>query len=201
MAIFSKKLPASQEAELRELAGTLREVHRLWGQALFDIHSETRDLYYICCQVLEEDRELKSDEYRPDIPGDNAGMFSEPGMPVETVDTGALIEKAKGAIRTYADFLADTQARVLVRPPADWYPKKHRKAYASWEAYFELTLPNLEAALAALRPPEPLQHDPKGESKLETFVKALNSVAMFSQDTFLSADFALRLEMERLRML
>ena len=201
MGIFSKKLPPGQEAELQELARTLQEVHRRWGQALLNIHSETRDLYYICCQALEEDRELKADEYRPDIPGDSAYVFSEPRMLVETVDTRALIEKAKGAIRTYADFLADTQARVLVRQPADWYPKKHRKAYASWEAYFKLTLPNLEAALAALRPPEPLKHDPKGGSKLKTFARALNSVVMFSQEESLPTDFGLRLEIERLRML
>ena len=200
MGPFSKKLTPSQEAELQEFARTLREVHQGWEQALLTMHSETKALYYICCQALEENRELKAREYLLDVAGDSRHVHYEPRMQEETVDTSTLIEKAKGAIQMYAAFLADMQAKVLSLKPANWYPKKYRKAYDSWDAYFKLMMSHLEAAAGALRPPEPLKHDPRRGSKLNIFARALNSIAMFSRESRIPTDFGLRLEIERLKI-
>jgi len=199
MGLFVKKLPLSQETELQEFTGILREVYQRWEQALISIRSETRDLYYVCHQALEENRPLKAAERLPDIIGDSRRLSSESRWSAETVEIGDLIEKAKGSIQAYADFMADMQANILFRKPASWYPKKHRKAYDWWDSYYQTTRPNIEAAMAALRPPEPLKYDPRRESKLETFTRSLDAVVKFPRPALLPIDFDLRLEIERFK--
>lgn len=81
------------------------------------------------------------------------------------------------------------QAEILALKPASWYPKKYKKVHDSWVSYFESILQFLDTAIGALQSPEPLKHDPRhGNDRLNIFVWALNSVAMFSQEVFIPAD-------------
>ena len=201
MGLFSKKLTSAQEVELQDFARTLQEVRQHWEQALINIQSGTRDLYYICRQALEENRELKTSEYLLDVASDYRHVHFVPRRQGEKVDTSTLIERAKEAIQRYTDFLRDMKVKVLFNKPADWYPKRYRKEYRLWDSYFKGILPYLDAATGALRPPEPLKHDPKHGSKLDAFAWALNSVVMFYHESIIPVDFDLRVETERLRML
>ena len=190
MSLFSKKPTPIQEVELQEFARTLYTVRQQCEQAFVDIFfSGTKDLYSLCRQALQEDRDLKPSEYLLDPVRDSWPLHYVHRMPEEIVETGTLIEKAKETIRIYTDFLADMQTEAMSLKPAKWYPKKYRKAYDLWDSYSTRILPFLETAAGALQPPEPLKHDPGHENdKLNLFAYALDSVAMFSHEPFLPAD-------------
>lgn len=189
MGLFSKKLTPQQELEIQEFSNTLYKVRQECEEALYNMVSETKDLYHICRQALREDRDLKSNEYLLDVVGNYRYPNYVPKVPEETIDISTLIEKAKESIQVYGDFLAHTQTKALSLRPANWYPKKYKKVYDSWASYFNLRRQHLEMATHALQPPDPLKHDPRhGNDKLNEFVYALNTIAMFSQEIYMPKD-------------
>lgn len=189
MGLFSKKLTSTQEAELQEMARTLHTVREQYERALIDMHSEIKDLYSICRQALKEGRELGESEYLLDAVGDYRHPDHLRRIPEERVDANTLIENAKEAIRIFIDSLTDLRAKILSIKPADWYPKKYRKAHDSWDSYFKSILQFTGTAADMLKSPEPLKNDPEhGNSKLNVFAYSLNTIAMLSQELFLPKD-------------
>lgn len=193
MGFFSRKLTSTQEAELEDFSRTLHTVRQQCEQAFSEMLNNTKDLVAICDQALKEDRDLAPAEFLLDLAivgfGIRKAVHHSCRVPEQTVDMTRLIEGNKEALNTYSSFLRDMQAEVLALKPASWYPKKYKKVHDSWVSYFESILQFLDTAIGALQSPEPLKHDPRhGNDRLNIFVWALNSIAMFSQEVFIPAD-------------
>lgn len=192
MGLFLKKLSYTQKAELGEYSRTLHILHQQCEQAFSNMLNGTKDLMAICDQTLQEDRDLGPSEFLIESAigfGIRKTVQHVRRVPETTIDITSLIEGSKEALDTYSSFLRDMHAKALSLKPANWYPKKYKKVYDSWDSYFKLRLQFLETAIGVLQPPEPLKHDPRhGNDKLNLFVYALNSIAMFSRETFLPKD-------------
>jgi len=161
MGLFSKKLTSIQQAELREFANSLNAMRGLCIRAIDDFHLGTLDLYHICFRVRTQDRELQEVEdlevvERPTPSGVWETEFRKPGVPT---NVATLIEEARRAVESYTDFLIDAQAKVSALKPADWYPKRYRKAFDSWTFYFSYLLSEicLKFVADALQIPEAWQ--------------------------------------------
>lgn len=188
MGLFSKKLTPTQETELQEFATTLRAVREQCEQSWIDTRSHCNALVAIGSYAQEQDRGLQAVEHLVDIVVTGYRRYRYI-VQEKTVDTEGLIEEAQDAIQRYKGFLIEMQAKVSFFKPANWYPKKHRKAHDSWDLYFDLRLKILEATTDALQPPEPLKRDPiHGNNKLNAFISTLNEIARFSQEMFLPKD-------------
>lgn len=188
MGFFSKRLTSTQEGELEEFSRTLEIVRQQCEEAFSQMLNNTKDLVAICDQALKEDRNLAPAEFMLDSTVVGAGIrktvYHTRRVPEQTVDTAKLIEGNKEALNTYSSFLRDMQGKLLSRKPASWYPKKYKKVHDSWVSYFDTILKFLDTAIGALQPPEPLKHDPRhGNDRLNVFVWALNSIAMFTRLT------------------
>jgi hypothetical protein len=193
VGFFSRKLTSTQEAELEDFSRTLQTLRQQCEEAFTKMLNNTKDLVAICDQALKEDRDLAPAEFLLDSTVVGFGIRKTAHhthrVPEQTVDTTRLIESNKEALNRYSSFLRDTQGKVLALKPASWYPKKYKKVHDSWVLYFESILQFLDTAIGALQPPERLKHDPRrGNDRLNVFVWALNSIAMFSQEAFLPAD-------------
>ena len=189
MGLFSKKLTSTQEVELQELAKTFYTARQEYEKVLAEVYSKTKDLYYICRNVLQEDRELKAREYLVDLAGDYRHPQYVYRIPEKTADIKKLIAKATDAIRACLEFLTDTQKRMKHIKIASWYPKKYKKAYDLWNEYLGLVIHHFDILTRVLQPPDVLKHDPgHGNDKLNIFVQYLNEIAMFSQEKFIPKD-------------
>ena len=149
MGVFSTKRTPEQRAELQEFTKVLQVVRQQSEQGLMALHPEVWDLYNICNEALLENRNPEA-------------------------ATAGLIEKATERIQCCRDSLADAQAKLLSTEPSSWYPRKHRKAHASWGTYLRAALVGAKIAIEALESPEPLRHDPtRGYYTLNDFVRGL----------------------------
>ena len=193
MGLFSRRLTSTQEGELEEFSRTLEIVRQQYEEAFSQMLNNTKDLVTICNQALKEDRNLAPAEFMLDSTVVGFGMrktvHHTRRVPEQTVDTARLIGDNKEALNTYSSFLRDMQGKLLSRKPASWYPKKYKKVHDSWVSCLETISQFLDTAIGALQPPVPLKHDPRhGNDRLNVFVWALNSIAMFSKKMFLPAD-------------
>ena len=193
VGLFSRELSPAQEGELGDFSRALEIMRQQCEDAFSQMLNNTKDLVAVCDQALKEDRNLAPAEFMLDSTvigsGISKAVHHTRRIPEQTVDTARLIEHNKEMLNTYSSFLNDTQGKLLSRKPASWYPKKYKKVHDSWVSYFETMLQLVNTAIGALQPPEQLKHDPKhGNDRLNVFVWALNSIAMFSQKMFLPAD-------------
>ena len=181
MGLFSKKLTSAQEKELLEFQDALSVARWQCEEALWNMNKQISDLYGICLQALQEDRDLRSEEHllvTRHITWIRQPRNYWPSNPPQLVDTGVLIGEARKAIESYRDLMAHIGSEVLANTPPSWYPRRYRKAHDSLSTYFLGVLPWAESAIKALKPPEPLKHDAKHEKdKLNAFVQGLNLIA------------------------
>jgi len=63
MGLFSKKLTAAQEKELIEFQNALSIARWQCEETLWNMNKQISDLYGICLRALQEDRDLRKEEY------------------------------------------------------------------------------------------------------------------------------------------
>ena len=181
MGLFSKKLTAAQEKELIEFQNALSIARWQCEETLWNMNKQISDLYGICLRALQEDRDLRKEEYlvvTSHKTWTRQPRNYQPSNPPQLVDTSFLIGEARTVIESYRDLVMRIGSEVLSKTPPSWYPREYRKAHNSFSTYFLGVLPWAESVIKALKPPEPLKHDAKhGKDKLNVFIQGLNLIA------------------------